>query len=99
MHFMGAFHVAEFFHLLLSETASLKVLRRLLTFCKRIKPLLRATIANQLVGVAPSSEYILIESLVICPSNLVFLIESFVTCTLNLVYLQLYFLEQPPHEK
>ena len=85
MHFMGAFHVAEFFHILLSETASLKVLRRLLTFCKRIKPLLRATIANQLVGVAPSPE--------------LFLIKSFVICPLNLVYLQLYFLEQPPHGK
>ena len=85
MHFMGAFHVAEFFHILLSETASLKALRRLLTFCKRVKPLLRATGANQLVGVAPSPE--------------LFLIKSFVTCPLNLVYLQLYFLEQPPHEK
>ena len=86
MHFMGAFHVAEFFHILLSETASLKALRHILTFCKRIKPLLRATIANQMVGVAPSPE--------------LFLIESFVTlCPLNLVYLQLYFLEQPPHEK
>ena len=43
------------------ETASLIALKRLLTFCKRIKPLLRATTggtsANQLVGVAPSPEF------------------------------------------
>ena len=71
MHFMGAFHVAEFFHILLSETASLKALRHLLKD-KRIKPLLRATSANQLVGVAPSPELFLIKSFVTCPLNLVF---------------------------